>query len=71
MTGNTDTRYYWDVTRHIFRFGPGFDPEDDGSGGELRGVHTVDERVSVAAHVNTVKWFTLLLKADEPVSLIS
>lgn len=26
-TGNTDTRFYWDLTRHIFRFGPGFDPE--------------------------------------------
>lgn len=26
-TGNTDTRFYWDLTKHIFRFGPGFDPE--------------------------------------------
>ena len=26
-TGNTDTRYYWDLTKHIFRFGPGYDPE--------------------------------------------
>lgn len=26
-TGNTDTRYYWDLTHHIFRFGPGYDPE--------------------------------------------
>ena len=25
-TGNTDTRYYWDLTKHIFRFGPGYDP---------------------------------------------
>lgn len=26
-TGNTDTRFYWDLTKHIFRFGPGYDPE--------------------------------------------
>jgi Gly-Xaa carboxypeptidase len=30
MTGNTDTRYYWDVSRNIFRFVPGWDPEDTG-----------------------------------------
>lgn len=30
MTGNTDTRYYWDVSRNIFRYGPGWDEEDEG-----------------------------------------
>src|SRR6266480_1618592 len=30
MTGNTDTRYYWDVSRNIFRFGPGWDEDDEG-----------------------------------------
>jgi hypothetical protein len=24
MTGNTDTRFYWDLTRDIFRYGPGW-----------------------------------------------
>lgn len=28
MTGNTDTRYYWDVTKNIFRYGPGWDEDD-------------------------------------------
>ncbi|QDS71726.1 hypothetical protein FKW77_008694 [Venturia effusa] len=32
MTGNTDTRYYWDLTRHIFRYMPGWDPEEEGLG---------------------------------------
>ncbi|KAL2173756.1 uncharacterized protein P884DRAFT_294912 [Thermothelomyces heterothallicus CBS 202.75] len=59
MTGNTDTRYYWDLTRHIFRFGPGFDPED---GPGLGKIHTVDERVSVLNHVNAVRWFTLFVR---------
>ncbi|SPQ23968.1 8bfe390d-2ea1-4d76-b3e3-bd0eb1963ccb [Thermothielavioides terrestris] len=59
MTGNTDTRYYWDLTRHIFRFAPGLDPED---GPGLGAIHTVDERVSVLNHVNSVKWFTLFVR---------
>lgn len=32
MTGNTDTRYYWDLTRHIFRYMPGWDSEEEGLG---------------------------------------
>jgi Gly-Xaa carboxypeptidase len=59
MTGNTDTRYYWDLTKHIFRFGPGFDPDHDNG---LGNIHTVDERVSVANHINAVKWFTLFVR---------
>jgi Gly-Xaa carboxypeptidase len=65
MTGNTDTRYYWDLTRHIFRFSPGYDRSVDkskeGNGG-LGKIHTVDERVSVAAHVQAVKWYWLFLR---------
>nr|POE69007.1 carboxypeptidase s [Quercus suber] len=37
MTGNTDTRYYWDLTKHIFRYGPGYDPEVEGG---LGNIHT-------------------------------
>ncbi|KAL2129126.1 hypothetical protein VTI74DRAFT_8188 [Chaetomium olivicolor] len=59
MTGNTDTRYYWDLTRHIFRFAPGFDPDDEAG---LGSIHTVDERVSVLNHVNSVKWFMLFVR---------
>ncbi|KAL0937008.1 peptidase family M20/M25/M40 [Colletotrichum truncatum] len=58
MTGNTDTRYYWDLTKHIFRFLPGFDPESD----EWAGIHTVDEKTSVKGHINLVKWYTTFLR---------
>lgn len=59
MTGNTDTRYYWDLTRHIFRFGPGYDPSAESG---LGNIHTVNERVSVVSHVNAVKWFALFVR---------
>ena len=60
MTGNTDTRYYWDLTRHIFRFSPGWDPKDGKGLGN--GIHTVDERVSVVNHVSAVKWFLVFVR---------
>lgn len=52
MTGNTDTRYYWDLSENIFRYGPGWDKEQVGLGN----IHTVDERVGVQAHLDTVRW---------------
>ncbi|KAJ5062488.1 hypothetical protein J3E74DRAFT_32895 [Bipolaris maydis] len=52
MTGNTDTRFYWDLSEHIFRYGPGWDREQVGLGN----IHTVDEKVGVTAHLDTVKW---------------
>ncbi|RWA12710.1 hypothetical protein EKO27_g2383 [Xylaria grammica] len=59
MTGNTDTRYYWDLTRHIFRYGPGYDPEQ---GFSLEGIHTVNEKVSVVAHTAGVQWYSLFIR---------
>ncbi|KAK0122605.1 hypothetical protein ONS96_009645 [Cadophora gregata f. sp. sojae] len=58
MTGNTDTRFFWDLTRHIFRFAPGWDGEEEGLGN----IHTVNERVSVRGHVNAVRWFMLFVR---------
>lgn len=58
MTGNTDTKYYWDLSRHIFRFAPGYDGETSGLGN----IHTVDERVSIKNHINTVKWFSIFIR---------
>ncbi|KAI1376575.1 carboxypeptidase S [Hypoxylon crocopeplum] len=58
MTGNTDTRYYWDLTKHIFRYGPGWDPEQEGLGG----VHTVDEKLSISAHIKGVSWYSLFIR---------
>ncbi|KAL5113383.1 hypothetical protein ACEQ8H_008748, partial [Pleosporales sp. CAS-2024a] len=52
MTGNTDTRYYWNLSEHIFRYGPGWDQEQEGLGN----IHTVDEKMGVKAHIDTTKW---------------
>ena len=59
MTGNTDTRYYWDLSKHIFRYAPGWTP---GQSEGLNGVHTVDEKVHVKNHVKTVEWFSLFIR---------
>lgn len=58
MTGNTDTRYYWDVSENIFRFAPGYDPDFD----LWKGIHTVDENVSVKGHVTTVQWYSAFIR---------
>ncbi|KAK8090643.1 peptidase family M20/M25/M40 [Apiospora phragmitis] len=57
-TGNTDTLFYWDLTKHIFRYQAGWDPKQEGLGG----IHTVDEHISVLAHTNTVKWISTLVR---------
>lgn len=60
MTGNTDTRFYWKLTKHIFRFSPGYDGND--GDGEMGNIHTVNERISVDAHVAAVRWFALFVR---------
>lgn len=58
MTGNTDTRYYWNLSKHIFRFTAGWDGESRGLGN----IHTVDERVPVKSHINMVRWMSLFIR---------
>ncbi|KAK8011145.1 peptidase family M20/M25/M40 [Apiospora arundinis] len=57
-TGNTDTLYYWDLSKHIFRYQGGWDPKQEGLGN----IHTVDERISVLAHINNVRWISTLVR---------
>ncbi|KAJ7116598.1 hypothetical protein C8R44DRAFT_926893 [Mycena epipterygia] len=67
MSGNTDTRYYWALSRHIFRYGHG---NSKGRAlGDLRdGMHTVDESIDADDFVEMVRFFvTLILNADESV----
>ncbi|KUJ21139.1 carboxypeptidase S [Mollisia scopiformis] len=59
MTGNTDTRFFWDLSKHLFRFAPGYDRDDEAG---LGGIHTINEKASVENHVNAVKWFTLFVR---------
>lgn len=58
MTGNTDTKFYWDLTTHIFRYGPGWDPEQEG----LEGIHTVNEKLSIKAHIKGVQWYSMFIR---------
>ena len=58
MTGNTDTKYYWNLTKHIFRFTPGWDEKQFGLGN----IHTVDENIPVASHINMVRWMSLFIR---------
>lgn len=58
MTGNTDTRYYWDLSENIFRYAPGWDRLQKGLGS----IHTVDERIGVQAHVDTVRWMGMFVR---------
>lgn len=57
-TGNTDTRYYWALTKNIFRYGPGYEEGEEGLGN----IHTVDEKQSVVAHVNAIRWFGMFIR---------
>ena len=45
LTGNTDTKFYWDLTRHIYRMTP-YRASHDPRGSTI---HTVDERMSIEA----------------------
>lgn len=58
MTGNTDTKFYWGLTKNIYRFSP---VRDDGRAN----AHTVDERVGLKEHVEGVHFYTqLILNGD-------
>ncbi|KZT10071.1 carboxypeptidase S [Laetiporus sulphureus 93-53] len=62
VSGNTDTRYYWPLTQHIFRYSH----YNAGSGTGLNGVHTVNEAAIAVNLVEMVRFFTtLILNADE------
>ncbi|KAJ7155550.1 hypothetical protein C8R43DRAFT_884619 [Mycena crocata] len=62
-TGNTDTRYYWQLSRSIFRYNH---KNTSGSKDRLSGVHTVNEAMSADALLEMIRFFaTLILNADE------
>ncbi|KZS94485.1 carboxypeptidase S, partial [Sistotremastrum niveocremeum HHB9708] len=60
MTGNTDTKFYWDITRNIYRYG-----HSDATAA-YAGIHTINEAYKASALVEQVRFFTtLILNADE------
>lgn len=58
MTGNTDTKYYWDLSKNIYRFSP---TRDEGRAN----AHTVDERMGMKEHVEGVQFYVqMVLNGD-------
>ncbi|ODN82117.1 hypothetical protein L202_02424 [Cryptococcus amylolentus CBS 6039] len=55
MFANTDTKHMWPVTKNIYRFSPALNSENLHQ-------HTVDERISLNAHLNTTRFFYKLLR---------
>lgn len=53
MPANTDTRYYWNLTKNIFRYTPLFnnDPIHENR------IHTVDERIKFESHLELIAFF--------------
>ncbi|ETW78965.1 Metallo peptidase M20 [Heterobasidion irregulare TC 32-1] len=63
-TGNTDTRFYWNLTRHIFRY------SHRSADGVYDGIHTINEAVRGADVIDEIRFFTkLILNADESLLL--
>ncbi|GAA5877908.1 hypothetical protein JCM16303_000278 [Sporobolomyces ruberrimus] len=58
MIANTDTKYYWNATRNIYRFIPGRLTL-------MKNPHTVDERIHVDAHIETIKFFYKLAQNSQ------
>jgi Gly-Xaa carboxypeptidase len=59
MLGNTDTIHYWDLTRNIYRFSPRRE-------GTSIGVHAIDERVEVEAHLEGMRlYYDVIRNFDE------
>lgn len=51
MTGNTDTRYYWNLTANIFRYTPIL------ADFTTYGIHSVNERMDMDNHVRLVAFY--------------
>ncbi|EIM86566.1 carboxypeptidase S [Stereum hirsutum FP-91666 SS1] len=58
--GIIDTRHYWNLTQHIFRYG------HRGASDNFNGAHTVNEAVKAEGYLEMIRMFTtLILNADE------
>ncbi|KAI0954058.1 hypothetical protein AcW1_006673 [Taiwanofungus camphoratus] len=64
--GNTDTRFYWRLTPHIFRYAH----YDESSADDTNGIHTVNEAIVADKFVEMIRFFTtLILNVDEATTL--
>ncbi|KAF8309224.1 carboxypeptidase S [Clavulina sp. PMI_390] len=64
MGGNTDTHFFWDLTKHIFRY------SHLGEEDLYNGAHTVNEAVRITGVVEQIRFLThFILNADESTEL--
>ncbi|OJJ84285.1 Gly-Xaa carboxypeptidase [Aspergillus glaucus CBS 516.65] len=56
MTGNTDTRFYWNLSRNIYRWNPSRERF-------LNNIHTVDEKQSIDTHLEGMMMYYDLIRA--------
>lgn len=54
-TGNTDTRFYWDLTRNIYRFSPTIP-------GKASNIHSVDESLLFESHLHIIAFYYYYLQ---------
>jgi Gly-Xaa carboxypeptidase len=54
MTGNTDTKYYWNLTENIYRFSAVRE-------GGRANAHTVNERMGMKEHVEGVRFYAQII----------
>lgn len=58
MTGNTDTKYYWNLTENIYRFSAVRE-------GGRANAHTVNERMGMKEHIEGVRFYAqIILNGD-------
>jgi Gly-Xaa carboxypeptidase len=63
--GNTDTKYFWNLTEQIYRFGPLRQWHDEGWGG----LHDVNERIAIEAHLEAILFYHEFVRVFDEVEL--
>lgn len=65
MGGNTDTKSYWNLTQHLFRFAPGtLTPLPEGVRYDA-GIHTVNEIVQIDSLSDGFRFYTAMMLAAQ------
>lgn len=59
---NTDSRHYWNLTQHTFRFSPGHDMTDPDDNFIESNIHNTNERANIFGHINGVRWYSLFIR---------
>lgn len=70
MPANTDSRYYWNLTQHIFRFSPGHDMTDASDNQVSSNAHKNNERANIVGHVNGVRWYSTFIRNMDEADLL-